>query len=189
MGPRKGDMVEPTDLDKFTQRLVIALTAVHAVRPGAIRQLRLDDVDLPNRRITLAGHPATLGDLTYRALRTWLQHRRTLWPHTPNPHVLISTRTALTTTAVTEQYLKISLVRRGVDLARIPADRILTEALAVGPDPLHLTLMFNLSHTAASRYSMIAGALLDDADLWTVASTADEFDTGMKMIGRARSAL
>lgn len=170
------------------QRMVIALTAVHAVRPAPIRQLRLDDVDLPNRRITLAGHPATLGDLTYRALETWLQHRRTLWPHTPNPHVLISTRTALTTTAVTEQYLKMHLVRRSVDLARIRADRILTEALAVGPDPLHLTLMFNLSHTAASRYSMIAGALLDDADLLTVASTADEF-VSMKVIGRARSAL
>lgn len=67
------------------QRLVIALTAVHAVRPAAIRQLRLDDVDLPNRRITLAGHPATLGDLTYRALETWLQHRRTVWPHTRTP--------------------------------------------------------------------------------------------------------
>ncbi len=145
------------------QRLVIALTAVHAVRPAAIRQLRLDDVDLPNRRITLAGHPATLGDLTYRALETWLQHRRTLWPHTPNPHVLISTRTALTITPVTEEYLKVHLVRRGVDLARIRADRILQEALAVGPDPLHLTMMFNLSHAAASRYSTIAGALLDDA--------------------------
>lgn len=146
------------------QRLVIALTAVHAVRPAAIRQLRLDDVDLPNRRITLAGHPATLGDLTYRALETWLQHRRTVWPHTPNPHVLISTRTALTTTAVTEQYLKMHLVRRGIDLARIRTDRILQEALAVGPDPLHLTMMFNLSHAAASRYTTIAGALLDDAD-------------------------
>ena len=146
------------------QRLVIALTAVHAVRPAAIRQLRLDDVDLPNRRITLAGHPATLGDLTYRALETWLQHRRTVWPHTPNPHVLISTRTALTTTAVTEQYLKMHLVRRGIDLARIRTDRILQEALAVGPDPLHLTMMFNLSHAAASRYTTAAGALLDDAD-------------------------
>lgn len=56
------------------------------------------------------------------------------------------------------------LVRRGVDLARIRADRILQEALAVGPDPLHLTMMFNLSHAAASRYNTIAGAQLDDAD-------------------------
>jgi hypothetical protein len=40
-------------------------------------------------------------------------------------------------------------------------DRILHEALSVGPDPLHLTLVFNLSHTAASRYADIAQHLLD----------------------------
>ena len=60
--------------------------------------------------------------------------------------------------------MQMHLVRRGIDLARIRNDRILQEALAVGPDPLHLTMMFNLSHAAASRYTTIAGALLDDAD-------------------------
>jgi hypothetical protein len=34
------------------------------------------------------------------------------------------------------------------------------EALTVGPDPLHLTLVFNLSHTAC-RYADIAQYLLD----------------------------
>jgi hypothetical protein len=38
------------------QRLAIALAAVHAARPQAIRELTLDDIDLPSRRITLAGH-------------------------------------------------------------------------------------------------------------------------------------
>lgn len=41
------------------QRLIIALAAVHAARPAAIRQLLLDDLDLPNRRITIAGHTQT----------------------------------------------------------------------------------------------------------------------------------
>jgi hypothetical protein len=36
------------------QRLAIALAAVHAAHPKAIRELTLDDIDLPNRRITLA---------------------------------------------------------------------------------------------------------------------------------------
>jgi integrase len=38
------------------QRLAIALAAVHAARPKAIRELNLEDIDLPSRRITLAGH-------------------------------------------------------------------------------------------------------------------------------------
>jgi hypothetical protein len=39
------------------QRLIVALAAVHAARSGAIRHLTLDDLDLPSRRITIAGHP------------------------------------------------------------------------------------------------------------------------------------
>jgi len=35
---------------------VLALAAVHAARPAAIRELTLDDLDLPNRRITIARH-------------------------------------------------------------------------------------------------------------------------------------
>ena len=38
------------------QRLIIALLAVHAARLISIQLLTLADVDLPNRRITLAGH-------------------------------------------------------------------------------------------------------------------------------------
>jgi hypothetical protein len=40
------------------------------------------------------------------------------------------------------------------------ADRILHIALAVGPDPLHLSLVFNLSHTAASRYARLVEQFL-----------------------------
>jgi hypothetical protein len=35
------------------QRLIIALLAVHAARPVSIQHLTLDDVDLPNQRLTL----------------------------------------------------------------------------------------------------------------------------------------
>jgi hypothetical protein len=35
-------------------RLCVVLAAVHATRPGAIRALRLDDVDLASRRLRLA---------------------------------------------------------------------------------------------------------------------------------------
>ena len=73
------------------QRLIVALAAVHAARWAAIRDLTLDDLDLPSRRITIAGHQR-LGELTCRALPAWLDHRRATWPRTPNRHVLISAR-------------------------------------------------------------------------------------------------
>ena len=41
-------------------------------------------------------------------------------------------------------------------------DRILHEALTAGPDPLHLALVFNLSHATTSRYTALAQQLLDD---------------------------
>ena len=144
------------------QRLIVALAAVHAARPAAIRQLLLDDLDLPDRRITIAGHTQRLGELTHRALRAWLDQRRNTWPHTPNRHVLISQATALGVEAISKGYLQFHLQRHGVDLDRIRGDRILHEALTAGPDPLHLALVFNLSHTTASRYAAIAQHLLDD---------------------------
>jgi integrase len=143
------------------QRLVIALAAVHAARPTAVRHLTLDDLDLPNRRITLAGHTQRLGELTHQALRVWLDQRRASWAHTPNRHVLISPRTALGTGPVSRAYLHGHLLPRGVELERIRSDRVLHEALTVGPDPLHLALIFDLSHSTASRYAAIAQNLLD----------------------------
>jgi site-specific recombinase XerD len=144
------------------QRLIVALAAIHAARIAATRQLLLDDLDQPNRRITIAGHTQRLGELTDRALRAWLEQRRTAWPHTPNRHVLISEKTALGVQPVSKGYFHFHLRRHGVDLDRIRKDRILHEALTAGPDPLHLALVFNLSHTTASRYATIAQQLLDD---------------------------
>lgn len=72
------------------QRLIVVLAAVHAARNQAIRDLTLDDIDIPNRRITIAGHRRRLDDLTGSILQAWLDHRRATWPHTPNRHVLIA---------------------------------------------------------------------------------------------------
>ncbi len=144
------------------QRLIVALAAVHAARWAAIRDLTLDDLDLPNRRITIAGHRQRLGELTCRALRAWLGHRRAAWPRTPNRHVLISAKTALAAGPVSKSYLSWNLQRHGVSIERIRRDRVLHEALTSRADPLHLALVFNLSHTTASRCTLIACDLLAD---------------------------
>src|SRR5215472_6948527 len=62
------------------QRLAIALAAVHAARPRAIRELTLDDLDLPSRRIILAGHLQPLGELARIALLAWLDGLRRCRP-------------------------------------------------------------------------------------------------------------
>jgi site-specific recombinase XerD len=142
------------------QRLIVALAAVHAARWAAIRGLTLDDIDLPNRRITIAGHPQRLGELTCRTLRAWLDYRRATWPRTPNRHVLISERTALGSGPVTRSFLTWNLQRHGVSIERIRRDRVLHEALTARADPLHLALVFGLAHTTASKYTLIACDLL-----------------------------
>jgi hypothetical protein len=142
------------------QRLVVALAAVHAARPKAIRELALDDVDLPNRRITIAGHPQPLGDLTHTILRAWLEHRHATWPGTANRHLLISRVSALGTKPVAADYLDKHLLL-GAPLERIRRDRILQEALATGADPLRLTLIFNIDYTTAMSYADAARKLPD----------------------------
>jgi integrase len=66
-------------------RACMVLAAVHAVRPGAIRALQLDDVDVAARRLRLAGTSRPMDDLTCKVLREWLDFRRQRWPGTGNP--------------------------------------------------------------------------------------------------------
>ncbi|WP_432132872.1 hypothetical protein [Streptomyces tendae] len=54
-------------------RLVLALAAVHATRVAQIAALVLDDVDLGNRRPTIAGRARPLGDLTLKLMVQWLE--------------------------------------------------------------------------------------------------------------------
>ena len=142
------------------QRLAIALAAVHAARPRAIRELTLDDIDLPSRRITLAGQRQRLGELTCNALLAWLGYRRATWPDTANRHVLLSRISALGTGPVSADFLD-KHQPRGVCLEHIRRDRILHEALATGADPLHLSLVFSIDHTNAMAYANAARNLLN----------------------------
>jgi len=101
-------------------RLAVALAAVHAARPGAIRELTLDDIDLPNRRLTIAGHRQPLCEFTYHTLAAWLEYRRGTWPDTANRHVLISRISALGTGPVSPDYLDKHQLR-GISLEHIRA--------------------------------------------------------------------
>jgi integrase len=141
-------------------RLFVALAAVHAGRAQAIRALNLDDVDLPNRRLTIAGHTRPLDELTHRVLLEWLNYRRERWPNTANRHLLISTKTAVGLGPVSPSWPRKILLGTTATLERLRIDRQLEEAITHGADPLHLALVFDLDESTAIRYAASARQLL-----------------------------
>lgn len=143
-------------------RLCVVLAAVHAARPGAIRALHLDDVDLASRRLRLAGTDRPMGDLTCKVVREWLEYRQRRWPHTANPHLLVSRESALHHGPVSSAYLT-SLRGLTATLERLRIDCQLAEALATGFDPLHLAEVFGISEHTAIRYAVNARHLLGPA--------------------------
>ena len=142
-------------------RLVLALAAVHAARPLVIRGLRLDDVDLGNRRLVIGGRIRPLDDLTRHILLDWLAYRRSRWPSTANPHLIVNQQTAVETSPVSSFWIKKALRCQTATLERLRVDRQLEEALVHGPDPLHLAAVFGLAEKTAIRYAASARQLLE----------------------------
>lgn len=121
----------------------------------------LDDVDLGNRRLIIAGRVRPIDEFTRQILLDWLDYRRTRWPDTANPHLLINQQSAMGTGPVSTIYFaKIKLRGQAATLERLRVDRHLEEALAHGPDPLHLAAVFGLDPKTAIRYAENARLLL-----------------------------
>ena len=142
-------------------RVFVALAAIHAARPGAIRQMTLDDVDLANRRVTIAGRPRPLDELTHRLLGEWLDFRRRRWPYTANRHLLISRESAIKLGPVSAPWVGRIVQGLPATIERLRIDRQLGEAIASGADPLHVAIVFGISDSAAVRYAENARQLLE----------------------------
>ncbi|MFF4729570.1 hypothetical protein ACFY3M_30315 [Streptomyces mirabilis] len=140
-------------------RLILAFAAVHAARVAQIASLMLDDVDLGNRRLTIAGRVRPLDDLTRKLLLDWLEHRRRRWPNTANLHLLINNQTA-TRPAAPATTGSVPRCAGRTRQERLRVDRQLEEALTHGPDPLHLAEVFGLDEKTAMRYADSARQLL-----------------------------
>ena len=136
---------------------------MHAARPKTIRELHLGDVDLGNRRLVITGRARPLDNLTASLLLAWLTHRGRRWPGTANPHLIINQQTAMTTRAVSENWLTGSCRGLTATLERLRVDRQLEEALTCGADPLHLAAVFGTGDTTAIKYATIARQLLATA--------------------------
>lgn len=140
-------------------RLFLALAAIHGARPGQTRALRLNDLDLPARRITIGGIERPLDALTHQVLLDYLEHRHRRHPGTANPHLLVSKQSALGLGPVSQTYV-IDLRATDTNLERLRIDRRLEEALASGADPTHLLAVFGGSESTAVRYATNARLLL-----------------------------
>ncbi|MFD7618828.1 hypothetical protein, partial [Streptomyces sp. NPDC059802] len=174
VGQREEGVIQPLEPEHINgsiaavtypaDRLILALAAVHAARPAAIRRLQLDDLDIGNRRLSVDGRTRRLDELTLQVAREWLEFRRRRRPDTANPHLLINKHTALGTGPIGKSSVAgPALHRQTAALERLRMDRQLEEALAHGPDPLHLAEVFGLSEKTAIRYANSARALLEQA--------------------------
>lgn len=153
-------------------RVAVALAAVHAARHGDIITMQLSDVDVVNRRLTVAGHTRPLDDLTHTALTDWLDYRRRRWPNTANPHLLISKESAVRLGPVSHPWLNRILRGLPATLERLRIDRHLDEALVSGADPLHLAEVFGICEATAIRYAAAARQLLSTPTEQTEGLTA-----------------
>jgi hypothetical protein len=80
-------------------------------------------------------------------------------PHTANPHLLISRRSALGLGPVSAPWIR-DLRGLPATLDRLRIDRQLEEAIACGADPLHVAAVFDIDTSTAIRYAVNARQLL-----------------------------
>jgi hypothetical protein len=99
-----------------------------------------------------------MGDLTCKVVGEWLEYRQRRWPHTANPHLLVSRESALHHGPVSSAYLT-SLRGLTATLERLRIDCRLAEALTTGFDPRHLAGVFGISEHTAIRYAVNARQL------------------------------
>lgn len=170
VGERESRLIQPLNHDQVQRTiaaasrpanpLIIALAAVHAARRKAIRELQLDDVDRGNRRLTVGGRTRPLDEFTHQLMINWLDYRRSRWPNTANPHLLVNQMTAMETGPVSGVWLRSAFHGQDATLERLRVDRQLEEALTHRADPLHLAVVFGLDEKTAIRYATSARALL-----------------------------
>jgi hypothetical protein len=169
-------------------RLCVVLAAVHAARPGQIRALHLDDIDLAARRITIAGNSRPLDDLTAQALLDWLTYRRERWPNTANPHLLVSQESALRHGPVSHTWI---LNLRGLPgtLERLRIDRQLEEAVATGADQIGTSpAAVPAAMTAEGRSTSSPCLRQNGASRYSPSSAAGTSSRGRRSSSSSRSA-
>ena len=137
---------------------VIALVAFHGLRSGQLRNLKLTDIR--SGRLHIDGRTVLLAEPVRTRVSAYLDYRHRAWPHTANPHLFITARSANGLLPPGARWIKLKIdITGGAQAVR--EDRILDEAHATGGDIRRICDMFGLSVNAAERYT----ATVDHPDL------------------------
>lgn len=125
---------------------ITALVGIHGLRGAEACALRLTDVrdgrlHLPDRTVLLA--PAATARLA-----SYLRYRNERWPASPNPHLLIHTRSAPSLEQVQVPWLT---DQTGVSTQALRQDRILAEVDA-GADERRICDFFGVTIETAAHY-------------------------------------
>ena len=137
-------------------QVVIALAGVHALLPGQIRHLRMDQIDIPGRRLDPGGLDRPLDEFTATAIHGYLGFRSTRWPATASPYLLVTRKTAHTGEPVSRFWMNWLFRDLPVTTEQLRDDRIVEEALAGRADPLHLAAVFGFGPRTGLRYASAA---------------------------------
>jgi site-specific recombinase XerD len=157
------------------ERLMLLLAGVHALKNKQIRDLTVDDADLNTGTLRVGCRIRRLDRLTLAYLREWLEHRRTRWPVTANPHLILTTQSAGGTASVTSGFVTAALRRLGHGPQRLRVDCILGEVEASDADPVRLIRLLGLSDATAMRYCAQRGALDRAVESGQVAASNTDF--------------
>jgi hypothetical protein len=138
-------------------KLCVALVAIHAVRPKTLPALLTSDLNRAHGRLRAGSRLVYLDDLTLTLIAAWLRERHRQWPHSTNPHLLVTRRTAMHAEhpPITKFALLYQFRFTGLTAQQLWSDRILEEARET-EDPIHLMRVFGLSATTAVKYVQTA---------------------------------
>lgn len=127
---------------------IASVVVFHGLRSAELRGLLLTDVR--DGRIHVGDRHVALAEPARARLRTYLDYRMARWPRTANPHLFITSRTAVREVPVGRNWLRLTL---GTSVQRLREDRILYEAQATRGDSRRLTDLFGIGISAALRYA------------------------------------
>ncbi|UUV32314.1 tyrosine-type recombinase/integrase [Amycolatopsis roodepoortensis] len=145
------------EVDGPRARLLVALVAVHGLRPLEVTRLRLDDLDLIRLviRVPRRGHTHTvyLDELTVDLINAWLTERHRRWLDTTNPHLFITSQSAHHPARPPLSYcgLRAAFDQVGLVPKQLWRDRVLHEAQHTA-DPVHLIRLFGIHPSTAVKY-------------------------------------
>lgn len=145
-------------------QVVVALAGVHALLPGQIRHLRLDQAGLAGRRLDPGGLDRPLDDFTATAISCYLTFRRQRWPLTASPYLLVTRKTAHTGEPASRYWMTQLFRGLPVTASQLRDDRIVEEAVSGQADPLHLAAVFGFGPRTGLRYAHAASRAGEPAD-------------------------